>query len=494
MTKQNMTGVQRAILAVVLVPVFMSLLSISSINVILPSVQESLNASNSVIQWVLSGYTLAFGVLLVAGGRAGDTFGRGRLFVTGLVLFGVGSLLAGFALNGPMLVIARLITGFGSGLLNPQTVGFIQQFFDGPRRARAFASFGSVVGVSVAIGPVLGGGLIALAGQDWGWRWTFLVNVPIAIIAIIVAYRTFPPAAWEPAGPARATTKPGRPDLDPIGTVAFTLGTLLVMWTFLEIDKGGIYWAMLPVGVAILIWWVWWERRYKRRGGAPMVDMALFRNRPYRNGALLISLYFTGSTSVWVTVAIFLQTGHGFSALTAALIGLPSAIATTVSSQIAGRYVLGAGRAMVAWGMSVTLFALGSSAFVVIGVQRWDWSIWWLLATLSLMGVAQGFIISPNQTLSLIEVPAHVSGVAGGVMQTGQRVGTSVGTALITSTLFGIAAAFSWNWAFVGAFGMIMVMVLIAMIVALLDIRGTRRAQAAVPHGHETRTPGLPES
>lgn len=149
---------------------------------------------------------------------------------------------------------------------------------------------------------------------------------------------------------------------------------------------------------------------------------------------------------------------------------------------------------MVAWGMSVTLFALGSSAFVVIGVQRWDWSIWWLLATLSLMGVAQGFIISPNQTLSLIEVPAHVSGVAGGVMQTGQRVGTSVGTALITSTLFGVAAVFSWNWAFVGAFGMIMVMVLIAMIVALLDIRGTRRAQAAVPHGHETRTPGLPES
>src|SRR5699024_3655428 len=162
-----MTGVQKAILAVVLVPVFMSLLSIPSINVILPSVQESLDASNTAIQWVLSGYTLAFGVLLVAGGRAGDTFGRGKLFVAGLVPFGLGSLLAGFALNGPMLVAARLLTGFGSGLLNPQTVGFIQQFFDGPLRARAFASFGSVVGVSVAIGPVLGGGLIALAGPDW---------------------------------------------------------------------------------------------------------------------------------------------------------------------------------------------------------------------------------------------------------------------------------------------------------------------------------------
>lgn len=487
MAKQQMTGVQKAILAVVLVPVFMSLLSISSINVILPSVQESLDASNTAIQWVLSGYTLAFGVLLVAGGRAGDTFGRGKLFVAGLVLFGLGSLLAGFALNGPMLVAARLLTGFGSGLLNPQTVGFIQQFFDGPLRARAFASFGSVVGVSVAIGPVLGGGLIALAGPDWGWRWTFLVNVPITVLAIIVAYRTFPKAAWVRHVPEGASAEPGKPDLDPVGTVAFTLGTLLVMWTFLEIDAGGIYWAMLPVGIAILFWWVWWERRYKRRGGAPMVDMALFRNRPYRNGSLLISLFFTGSTSVWVTVAIFLQTGHGISALTAALVGVPSAIATTISSQIAGRYVLAAGRAMVAWGMSVILLALSSSMLVIIGVQLWDWSIWWLIATLSLLGVAQGFIVSPNQTLSLIEVPAHVSGVAGAVMQTGQRVGTSVGTAIITSTLFGVAAAYSWNWAFISAFGIIMLLVGIAMTVAIIDIRGTRGTQTAVPQGREAQ-------
>lgn len=481
MADQKMTTTQRAILVVVLVPTFMSLLSISSINVILPSIQDSLDATTSQIQWVLSGYTLAFGVLLVAAGRAGDTFGRARLFVAGLAVFGLGALLSGLAVNGVMLVLARFIMGFGSGLLNPQTVGFIQQFFDGPRRARAFATFGSVVGVSVAIGPVLGGGLIALAGPDWGWRWTFLVNVPIAAAAIWFAHRYFPAEAWQRTETARGE----KPDLDPIGTVAFTLGTLLVMWTFLEIDKGGIYWAMLPVGVAILSWWVWWERRYKRRGGEPMVDMALFRNRPYRNGTLLIGLFFTGSTSVWVTVAVFLQSGHGISALVAALVGVPSAIATSISSQIAGRYVLRAGRPMVAWGMTVTLTALAASIFVIVGVQLWDWSVWWLIATLSLLGVAQGFIVSPNQTLTLIKVPAHVSGVAGGVMQTGQRVGTSIGTALITSVLFGVAAAYSWNWAFVAAFGLIMVMVSIALAVAIIDVIGTRRAQAAVPQGSE---------
>src|SRR5699024_3636101 len=198
-------------------------------------------------------------------------------------------------------------------------------------------------------------------------------------------------------------------------------------------------------------------------------------------------LFFTGSTSVWVTVAIFLQTGHGISALLAALVGLPSAVATSISSQIAGRYVLRAGRAMVAWGMSITLTALTSCMFVVLGVHFWDGSVWWLVSTLALMGVGQGFIISSNQTLSLTEVPAHVSGVAGGVMQTGQRVGTSVGTALITSMLFGVAAAYSWNWAFVAAFGTIIVMVVAALIVAVIDIVGTRRVQAAVPQGHEAK-------
>src|SRR5699024_6700074 len=228
--------------------------------------------------------------------------------VAGLALFGLVSLVAGLALNGPVLSAASIITGFGRRLLNPPTVGVIQQHFDGPRRARAFASIGPVVGVGVDIGLVPGGRLIALLAQDWGWRWTFLVHVPIAAAAMWLAYRNFAPAEWKRFVPEGMDVTHHKPDLDPVGTTTFTVGTLLVMWTFLELDKGGVYFLMLPVGVIILAWWVWWERRYKRHGGAPMVDMALFKNRSYRNGTLLIGLFFTGSTSVWVTVAIFLQT------------------------------------------------------------------------------------------------------------------------------------------------------------------------------------------
>src|SRR5699024_3127780 len=160
---------------------------------------------------------------------------------------------------------------------------------------------------------------------------------------------------------------------------------------------------------------------------------------------------------------------------------------TSISSQVAGRYVLRAGRAMVAWGMTVTLIALGSSIFVVIGVHLWDWPVWWLILTLTVLGGAQGFIVSPNQTLPLIEVPALVAGVDGVVMQTGHRVGTSIGTAIVTYMLCGVASAFYWDWAFVAAFGTIMVMVTAALIVAIVDKIGTRKAQAAVPQGQEAK-------
>src|SRR5699024_4287902 len=139
------------------------------------------------------------------------------------------------------------------------------------------------------------------------------------------AYKRFPAEAWQAYVPEGADPATHKPDLDPIGTITFTPGTLLVMWTFLELVTGGLESLLLPIVSVVLIWWVWWERRYKRRGGDPMVHMNLFANRSYRNGALLIGLFFTGYTSVWVSVAIFLQTGHGISALMAALVGVPSA-------------------------------------------------------------------------------------------------------------------------------------------------------------------------
>lgn len=472
--QEPMTTEQRHILAVVLVPVFMSLLAVSSINVVLPSVQTTLDASTSEIQWVLTGYTLAFGVLLVPAGRAGDVYGRGRLFVAGLALFGLGSLASGLAPTGLALDASRIVMGFGSGLLNPQTVGFIQQYFTGGRRARAFAAFGSIVGVSVAIGPVLGGSLIALLGPDWGWRVTFLINVPIAVAAIVFARFWFPDSAWSRTRSTTQTATTRRhPDLDPVGTVLFAVATLLIMVAFLELQRGVWAGLLAVVGVATMWLWVRWEKRYLARGSEPMVNLELFRTRSFANGVLLIGLYFTGITSVWVVVAIYLQNGFGFSALHASLIGLPSAFLTVFTSQYAGKRVLRIGRKIVAFGIGVALCGLLLTMGVALGHDLLGLSPWWMLLTLAFLGFAQGFVVSPNQTLSLIEVPERLSGASGGIMQTGQRVGTAIGTALITTLLFAVQARYGWDVAVAVAFGTIVVMVLVAGLVALADVRGS---------------------
>lgn len=195
---QRMNQVQRRIVLIGLVPLFMSLLSVSIINVVLPAIETDLQASSSALQWVLTGYALSFGVVLVAAGRAGDVFGRGQLFMIGVGLFGLASLVAGIAPGALTLNIARVFMGLGSGLLNPQVVGLLQQYFQGPQRGRAFGLMGTTVGLSVATGPILGGVFIALFGPELGWRAAFLVNVPFAVISLILAKSWLPKSAWHP--------------------------------------------------------------------------------------------------------------------------------------------------------------------------------------------------------------------------------------------------------------------------------------------------------
>lgn len=473
----------RRILAVVLLPLFMSLLSVSIVNVVLSSISGSIGASTSALQWVLSGYTLAFGVLLVTGGRAGDLFGRGRIFVAGVIVFLVGSLAAGLAPDPLSLNIARVVMGVGSGLLNPQSVGLIQQYFTGAARARAFGAFGSVVGVSVAIGPVLGGALIALAGPDWGWRWSFLVNVPIGVAAVIAAFRVFPASAWHGEIRRRSDGQRVRVDLDPVGNVLLAAALLAVMIPFLEHAVGLWIYALLPLGVLLIVAWVRWEKQYSQRGGSPMVDLDLFATRSFSSGLLLVSLYFTGMTSVWVVMALFLQNGHQFTALQAGVLGLPTAIASAVAANVSGRLITRLGRPLVVAGTVLCVLGLGLSCLVVWLNETHGVSLWWLMLTLVLTGAAQGMVISPNQTLTLAEVPVKYAGSAGGVLQTGQRIGTAIGIALITAVFFFAVDTMDWDRAFVVAFACIATVIIAAGVVGTIDwVIGRRSGSQAGQH------------
>ncbi|SMX65827.1 MFS transporter [Brevibacterium linens] len=476
--RTTMTQTQKRILIIGLVPLFMSLLSVSSINVVLPSIAAGIDASTSALQWVLTGYALSFGVVLVAAGRAGDVFGRGQLFVIGVGLFGLSSLVAGSAPDPLTLNISRVSMGLGSGFLNPQVVGLLQQYFQGPPRGRAFGLMGTTVGLSVAIGPVLGGALIALFGSELGWRATFLVNVPFAIASLVLARVWLPAGAWRPAVDEDAKSVEGGRDLDPVGVILLGVGVLLILLPFVESSLGWFIWLSLPAGIGVIWLWAWWERRYARQGRPPMVDLDLFRIRSFSNGAIIIALYFLGVTSVWVLVAIYMQQGLGHTALAAGMIGLPAALCSAVSADVSGRYVFQIGRRLVVWGIALCLLGLLATIGVVALLSRGIGSEWWMLLTLAFIGTAQGMVISPNQTLTLQEVPLRYAGSSGGVLQTGQRIGTSMGLAIMTALAFSITAVSNWHWAMMGAFVVIAVIVILAGVVGLIEVRrgGPRRA------------------
>ncbi|WP_108483501.1 MFS transporter [Oceaniglobus ichthyenteri] len=455
------------ILFVLLVTIFMTLVGVSIVNVALPSIRLGLDASQSDLQWVLSGYALTFGVVLVAAGRAGDIMGRGGLFLIGVSIFTASSVAAGLAPNAEWLNAARFAQGIGSGLLNPQGLGMIQHYFRGDARGRAFGYFGTTVGFSVAIGPVLGGFLIELGGPELGWRLTFLVNVPIGVTAIVLGLLWFP----RPLIVRLPRTGSGLRSLDPVGAVLLGLAVLAVLFPFVEGSGRAITWVLLPFGFVMLWLWVKWEQRYVRLGFSPMVDLKIFSTHSYTNGITIMTLYFMGITSVWVLVALYVQEGGGKTALQSGFFGIPAALLSAYAAYWAGSRVLAMGRKLVIGGLLLALFGLGLSIFVVILHEAGHISIWWLMASLSFIGLAQGVVISPNQTLTLADVPLDYAGSSGAIMQTGQRIGTAVGIAVITAAVFSTLAVTSWRTAMVVGFALIAVVVVLALLVSFRDLR-----------------------
>jgi len=462
---------------VLLATIFMSLIDVSIVNVAIPSIQNSLGATQSDIQWVLSGYALTFGVVLVAAGRAGDLMGRGGLFLVGVALFTLSSIAAGLAPDPDWLNTARFVQGVGSGLLNPQGLGMIQQYFRGTERGRAFGYFGTVVGFSVAVGPVLGGLLIQLGGVDIGWRLTFLVNVPIGIAILILGFKWFPrPLMHNPTpGPSGSATA-GLRSLDPVGSLLLGLAVLAVLFPFVESRSAPLTWLLLPLGLALTWLWVRWERRYARLGHRPMVDLSVFSIRSFSNGALIMALYFLGMTSIWVVVTLYLQAGMGMTALQASLFGIPSALLSAYAADWAGRRVMRYGRRIVIGGLLMALLGLASSVAVIYLAQHYGISVWWLMLSLSFIGLAQGSVISPNQALTLMDVPLEYAGSSGAIMQTGQRIGTSVGIAMITAVLFATLPVSSWPTATMTGFGGIGLVVLLSLAMAVKDQRDRQSA------------------
>lgn len=449
-----------------------TLMAISSINVALPSIESNLGAAPSDLQLLLSGYALAFGIVLVPAGRIGDVLGHSGVFVVGLLVFTLGSLGCAFAFTPGMLNAMRIAQGVGAGIASPQVNGMILRYFIGRHRARAFALFGLIISGAVAVAPALTGLFIDLFGASWGWRASFLWNIPIGLVTILLALRWLPFDAERARRLARERGEQvsTRVDLDPVGIVLLSLAVVCIMAPFMIKQPG--WFSLLGVGALLTVAWVAWERRYAQAGRQPMVDLELFGFRSYTNGILVSGAQFLGGTSTFAVLALFLQNGLGVAALAVGLIGLPSALSSAWGSMWAGGRVLTSGRQLMVTSFVIYLFGLVGTMvlaqFLDPGGANLHYA--WLAVPLALCGWGVGAVNSANQTLSQEDIPPKVGGTAGAVKQVAERIGTAIGNAMTTALLFSLAAT-NWTKGFTAALGLITGFVLMAMIFAIIDRR-----------------------
>ncbi|MCW2705840.1 MAG: transporter [Blastococcus sp.] len=415
-------------LSVSLVGAFMVLLDVSIVNVALPSIEREFGVSAGTVQWVVSGYALTFGLALVPAGRLGDTIGRRRMFLIALSAFVLTSALTGAAQTTGWLLAARLVQGVAGGMLIPQNVGLIQDMFRGAERGRAFGILGSVVGLSTAAGPVVGGVILNLAGSQDGWRWVFYVNVPVGLVALVLAARLVP--ATSTAG-ARGT------HLDLVGSLLLGAGVLCLLLPVVSNESGGagwLWWLFAPAAL-LLAAFARWEVRTAGRGHAPLLDPQLARTAGFPTGSAIALVYFTGFTGIWVVLALFFQYGLGYSPLRSGLAVTPFALGSAVSAVFAGRAVPRFGRWLNVTGLVAAAVGMIATALVLHSVGG-DAAAWATAGPLLVAGLGGGMVVSPNTTLTLEAVPARMAGAAGGALQTAQRIGSAIGTALLATVYY----------------------------------------------------------
>lgn len=457
---------------VTLVAGFMSLLDVTIVAVALPTVQQDLHASPAQVQWVVSGYALTFALALVTAGRLGDALDRRRIFLLALGGFVVFSAACGAAPDITLLVAARLAQGLAAGFMAPQNSALIQQMFRGAERGRAFGFFGATVGISSAAGPITGGAILALASGDQGWRWIFYVNVPIGVLAVLLGRRLLP-----------RTPRSGRGRMDLPGVLLLGLGVLALMCPLVLAESGGIerLWWLFPAGAALLTVFTRWQRRLVARGAQPLLDPRLFTTvRGYAIGAGIGTLYFVGFSGVWLVFALFYQRGLDFSPLRSGLAVTPFALGSASAAVVSGRLVERYGRLLTVCGLAGVIAGLGGTA-LLLRLAPLDLAPWVAAPVLFLGGVGGGFVVSPNITMTLRDVPVRMAGAAGGALQTGQRLGAALGTAALPGLFYLVLGrGGDYRGALVTALGAALAGMAASLALAVFDWRRDRRGK---PHG-----------
>ncbi len=409
-------------LPVVLLAMFMAGFDLWVVNVAAPSLQRDLHVSDAALELIVGGYAFMYATGMVTGGRLGDLLGYRRMFMIGVASFAIASLLCGLAQSAGELVVFRLLQGLTGAAMVPQILALITATFPVRERSRALSWFGVTIGLAFVSGQILGGLLLQANVLGLGWRAIFLVNVPVGVVALVASALLIPAARGL-----------RRPRLDPVGAigVSASLALALVPLT-LGHDEGWPAWtwiclgASVPVGAAV----VWYERRLSQRGGEPLLDLPLFRDRAFSAGigVNFALIFFFGSFMFVLT--LLLQAGLGQSPLHAGLETGPLAATFTLMSILGPRISARVGPRSVTIGAGLDI--VGTIGLIITGLHYGgQLGPWELAPATAVIGLGQGLAMPSLIGAALSGVPPERAGAAAGILTTMQQFGTAAGIAIV---------------------------------------------------------------
>jgi EmrB/QacA subfamily drug resistance transporter len=414
------------VLAIVLVAEIMDLLDSTVITIAAPTVRRELGGGTSTMQWWAAGYTLAFGVLMIVGGRLGDIYGRRRVFIVGIVGFTLASTACALAPSPDALIAFRVLQGGFGALLIPQGLGVIKTVFPPKEMGGAFAAFGPVMGLAAIAGPILAGWLVTADLLGTGWRMIFLINVPLGLVGLAGALRFMPES--------RSSTALR---LDPLGVLLISAASLCLIYPLVQgRELGWPAWtfALMAAGLALLGVFAVTERRSH---GSPMIAPSLLRNRAYTSGLLVGLAFFAGFAGLVMVTSLFFQLGLHFSPEHAGLTLIPLSVGTAITA--GGSYALMPrfGRAVLQGGVLIVVAGLGALAWTV---THWggDVTSWQMAPANLVIGLGLGFVFGPLFNVILAGVSDDEVGSASGTLNAIQQLGNSIGVAVLATIFFSL--------------------------------------------------------
>ncbi|MDF5755247.1 MFS transporter [Spongiactinospora sp. TRM90649] len=399
------------------------------VNVALPHIQRDLSATLSEIQLVAISYGGAVGLTVITGGRLGDSFGRRRLFLIGIVGISVASLLCGLAWSAQVLVAARVLQGLAAGLIMPQGIGSLHAMFTGPGRERAFSVFGVVMGLSWGSGMVFGGLLLAADVAGMGWRSIFLISIPLAAAAFLLGRRWLV-ESHAPSG--------RRLDIAGVFTLAMLVATVLFPLTYGR-QLNWPPWVLAMLGLAALlgILLVKVERQATRRGHAPVLPPELFRDRNFVTGVIVIMVFFLGPPGYFLLITLYLQSVCGFSPFESGLSLLPFSSLFLITSYFVKPLKERMGEWVIVLGAAIMIVGIIGVALTIAATGQ-DVTVLALVPATALLGIGQALVTTPLYEMLLRNVRNDISATASGVFTTLQLIAQQVGVAIAIIIFTGI--------------------------------------------------------